>query len=203
MINKGEITMCYSVYKHTLPDNKVYIGITSVPLTERWDNGFGYERQPKFFREIVKYGWDNIKHDILAVGLSEKDARSMEKYLIEQEVNNVLNTQCRAGVDLSWTKSVINQDIPNVRHQKFIQYNDRWLDKVRYNNTVPYRWEIGDEYMKFDYATMNGNIATYSTIIVPIPLNITYNELYNYILWKLNFDKEKRVVSQVNAGVSI
>ncbi len=43
----------YPVYKHTSPDNKVYIGLTSVPLAERWDNGFGYEQQPKFFREIV------------------------------------------------------------------------------------------------------------------------------------------------------
>lgn len=31
----------YSVYIHTLPNNKVYIGITSQKPKARWDNGRG------------------------------------------------------------------------------------------------------------------------------------------------------------------
>lgn len=193
----------YSVYKHTLPDSKVYIGITSVPPEERWDNGFGYEQQSKFFREIVKYGWNNIKHEVLATCLSEKDARNMEKDLIEREANNVLNTQHRAGMDLSWLKSVINQDNPDIRFRKFLQFNDRWLDKVRLNNTVPYCWKINDEFMEFGYITLNGNIATYSIIQVSIPANITYAELYHYLCWELDFDKDKVLVSQECSEVSV
>lgn len=186
----------YSVYKHTLPDGKVYIGITSAPPEERWNNGFGYEQQPEFFREVVRYGWDNIKHEVLATCLSEKDARNMEKDLIEREGNNVLNTQHRAGMDLSWLKSVINQDNLDIRFRKFLQFNDRWLDKVRFDNTVPYSWKIYDEFMEFCYITLNGNIATYSIIRVSIPANITYDELYHYLCWKLDFDKNKILVSQ-------
>lgn len=48
----------WTVYKHTLPDGKVYIGITSLSPKERWDDGFGYLKQHSFFKYIVKFGWD-------------------------------------------------------------------------------------------------------------------------------------------------
>lgn len=181
----------------------MYIGITSVPLAERWDNGFGYEQQPKFFREIVKYGWDNIKHEVLATCLSEKDARNMEKDLIEREGNNVLNTQHCGGMDLSWLKSVINQDSPDIRFRKFRQFNDRWLDKVRLDGTVPYRWDINDEYIELGYVIQNGNVLIHSILRVSIPANITYQKLYHYICWELNFDRDKVVVLQENTEVSV
>lgn len=50
----------YTVYKHTCPNGKVYIGITKRNVEKRWLNGKGYERQPHFYNAILKYGGDNI-----------------------------------------------------------------------------------------------------------------------------------------------
>ena len=53
----------FCVYKHTCPNGKVYIGITSKKPEYRWGkNGIGYKKQPHFCRAIPKYGWGNIKH---------------------------------------------------------------------------------------------------------------------------------------------
>lgn len=72
----------YSVYKHTSPSGKVYIGITGQRPEDRWQGGLGYRRNEYFFRAIVKYGWDNFAHDILCTGLSREEACAAEISLI-------------------------------------------------------------------------------------------------------------------------
>lgn len=42
----------------------------------------GYKRCPYFWRAIVKYGWDNFRHEIVAEGLTEEEAKQREKDLI-------------------------------------------------------------------------------------------------------------------------
>lgn len=75
----------YCVYKHTSPSGKSYIGITGRNPSERWGaNGNGYKGQPKFYNAILKYGWDNITHEILFTGLTLKEALSLEIASIEQ-----------------------------------------------------------------------------------------------------------------------
>ena len=61
----------WCVYRHTLPDGRYYIGITSQTPEGRWKNGFGYENQRKFFEEILAFGWNNIRHEIIVSGLDE------------------------------------------------------------------------------------------------------------------------------------
>ena len=72
----------YCVYKHTCPNGKVYIGITGLSPTRRWQHGKNYISNTYFYRAIEKYGWDNIKHEILAEGLSKEEAGRREKELI-------------------------------------------------------------------------------------------------------------------------
>ena len=74
----------YCVYKHTSPSGKVYIGITGVKPIYRWDNGKGYDDSPAFYNAIMKYGWDNIDHEILMTGLSCKEAQEAEIRLIRE-----------------------------------------------------------------------------------------------------------------------
>lgn len=73
----------YCVYKHTTPHGKVYIGLTGRVPRDRWKNGHGYKRSnPHFWRAILKYGWNNIKHEILLEGLTRAQASEFEKMYI-------------------------------------------------------------------------------------------------------------------------
>lgn len=76
----------YTVYRHISPSGKVYIGITCMKPEYRWNHEKGYKEidQPVFSRAIKKYGWDNITHEILYSGLTEKDAKNLEINLIKQ-----------------------------------------------------------------------------------------------------------------------
>lgn len=75
----------YTVYKHTTPNGKVYIGITEQNPIARWGkDGNGYKNSGIFRYAIKKYGWDNIEHTIIATGLSEQDACIAEKKLIKR-----------------------------------------------------------------------------------------------------------------------
>ena len=73
----------YIVYKHTSPSGKVYIGQTCQSCTKRFGNkGAGYDKSPHFYAAIQKYGWDNIKHEVMAKDLTKAEANWVEKYLI-------------------------------------------------------------------------------------------------------------------------
>ena len=73
------------VYIHTFPNNKKYVGITSMDATIRWGkNGCGYRSQKIVYRAIQKYGWDNIKHEIVMHNLTEDEACKVETALIKE-----------------------------------------------------------------------------------------------------------------------
>jgi len=74
----------YYVYMHVAPNNKRYVGITKQNPKTRWKNGYGYASSPHFYNAILKYGWDNIEHIIMAENLSLEDACIMEKQLIAE-----------------------------------------------------------------------------------------------------------------------
>lgn len=76
--------MGYTVYQHITPNGKRYIGITKSKPENRWNGGYGYKTQPLFYRAIKKYGWDNIKHQVLVTGISKGDATKTEIRLIAQ-----------------------------------------------------------------------------------------------------------------------
>lgn len=72
----------YSVYKHTGPTGRIYIGITKQNPRARWQNGKGYVANARFMNAINKYGWDSFKHEIVASGLSKCEAEETEIELI-------------------------------------------------------------------------------------------------------------------------
>lgn len=72
----------WCVYKHTTPNGKVYIGITCQKPKYRFANGNGYKECKHFFNAIQKYGWENIKHEIIETGLTVEEASEKEKYYI-------------------------------------------------------------------------------------------------------------------------
>lgn len=76
--------MGYIVYKHTCPNGRAYIGITKQDLERRWRSGTHYDYNRRFFLAIVKYGWDNFKHEILESGLTYEEAKQKETEYIEK-----------------------------------------------------------------------------------------------------------------------
>lgn len=87
MIQKKDL---YSVYTHTSPSGKVYVGVSNNPK-RRWGtygapylckSKNGSYAQPCFASAILKYGWDNFKHEILLEEISFSEALYAEKYLI-------------------------------------------------------------------------------------------------------------------------
>ena len=74
----------YTVYKHTSPSGKVYIGITARPVSRRWHGGSAYRNNAHFYAAIKRYGWDAFRHEILADGLTREAACEMEVRLIAE-----------------------------------------------------------------------------------------------------------------------
>ena len=85
----------YSVYVHIVPRDvtgyvfdKYYVGITKTSVDNRWKNGLGYKKQV-FYRAIFKYGWDNIRHEVIAEHLTRKEACHIEVKLIKILQSNI------------------------------------------------------------------------------------------------------------------
>lgn len=75
----------YYLYLHIFPNNKYYIGITHLNPEERWKkNGMGYKHQSLMWNAIQKYGWDNIKHEIILESTSKEEIEQKERYYITE-----------------------------------------------------------------------------------------------------------------------
>lgn len=79
----------YCVYKHTVPNGKIYIGITKQKPERRWCGGKGYRSNPHFNNAIKKYGWENIEHEILLSGLTCSEASEYERLFISLFRSNI------------------------------------------------------------------------------------------------------------------
>lgn len=68
--------MKYKVYVYRFPNGKVYVGVTSLTLTERRDNGYNHNKALK--REIRESGWKNIEKLTVFESDSREDAFDAE-----------------------------------------------------------------------------------------------------------------------------
>lgn len=107
----------YSIYKHTNKINgKSYIGITSMEPKDRWCNGYGYRVQPKFFNSILKHGWDNFTHEILAICHDQEIAYYIEKALIKKfdSIDNGYNvSEGGKGMDCAFERFAVDKYNPD------------------------------------------------------------------------------------------
>ena len=74
----------YNVYEHVNKTNgKRYIGMTRRDPKDRWGtHGQKYQSTPKFWEAIQSEGWDNFEHNVLATGLTHREACDMEAALV-------------------------------------------------------------------------------------------------------------------------
>ena len=85
----------WCLYVHTVPKeisghpyDKYYVGITSQKPEARWGcNGCRY-KNIHFYNAIHKYGWNNIKHEIVFSNLSKAEAEQKEiEYIAKLKSN--------------------------------------------------------------------------------------------------------------------
>ena len=63
----------FYVYVHVCPNGKRYVGVTTKVKPEyRWQGGNGYRYNKHFYSAILKYGWDNIEHEVFEVDSAEE-----------------------------------------------------------------------------------------------------------------------------------
>lgn len=74
----------YTVYKHTTPDGKSYIGMTSRKLYRRYGHGHGYVKNKRLNDAIKKFGWEAIDHEIIGTGLTQENAIKLEQETIKR-----------------------------------------------------------------------------------------------------------------------
>ena len=103
-------TDLYIVYKHTSPTGKIYIGITKNLPNARWNEGAGYETQKKFYKAIQTYGWINFKHEVIAAGLTEAEAKHLESKLILEFRSN--------EEEFGYNTQVLHDAVINSPHEK-------------------------------------------------------------------------------------
>lgn len=79
----------YTIYCHTFPNGKMYFGQTHMSVEKRWGkNGYGYRKQNLISNAIQKYGWDNIDHRIISIGLDKDEADFQEMFYISSYRTN-------------------------------------------------------------------------------------------------------------------
>ena len=97
----------YKIYSHTTPDGRIYIG-QAKDVEVRWDNGNGYEENKDFYSAIKRFGWENIKHDIICECESKAEADFREAIFIvaldaENEVRGFNRTRIKADALKAYT----------------------------------------------------------------------------------------------------
>lgn len=135
----------YCVYIHTTPSEKVYIGITNQKVTHRWGkDGNNYDHQV-FGNAVRKYGWENIKHEILFDGLSLEEAEKKERELIAQY--NATDRHCGYNCTTGGAVCRFNDD---ARKRISDSLTGRKLSEEHRANIAKCRtgWEFSEETLK-------------------------------------------------------
>lgn len=140
-------TDLYIVYKHTSPTGKIYIGITKNLPNARWNEGAGYETQKKFYKAIQTYGWINFKHEVIAAGLTEAEAKHLESKLILEFRSN--------EEEFGYNTQVLYDAVINSPHEKKQKKENKQVPQSKTLDKI----EIANKLIEsFTIKTVNGTI---------------------------------------------
>lgn len=120
--------MKYFVYIHTCPNGKKYVGTTTQKPERRWLNGRGYYYNEHFYKAILKYGWDNITHEVFEVN-SEREMYEQEVNLVKlfQSNNPEYGYNNSIGGDFS-TRGLKRPRTAEVRKARSLLQKQKWQD---------------------------------------------------------------------------
>lgn len=154
----------YTVYQHKNKINgKVYIGITSQKLEQRWGSqGCNYKSSPHFYSAIQKYGWDNFEHNILFTDLTKEQACLKEQELIKEynSMNREFGYNSTSGGDIFTMNEEIKQKISQamIRNQNGLGHPCSEEKKEKISNAQKGRKFTEEHKQKLSEAAKNRHV---------------------------------------------
>lgn len=182
------------VYKHTFPNGAVYIGRTDMKPEDRWLNGWGYKNCPLMFNAIIKFGWDNVKHEIIADNLTTEESIAIEsqEIALHSDLHSPMHSDGHSDKHREPCTMIYNiQEIPA---QTIAQENAHFIDHNAQSPNIPnptnhfyYKAHlipivekpIGMRYCPIDVYTVDGTfICTYpSAKIASQELQVNHGDI--------------------------
>ncbi len=109
----------FTVYVHTFPNGKKYVGITNQTVGSRWrTGGKGYKGQELIWNAIVKYGWENIEHEIIIENVNQEIAEIIEIGLIAKYRSDEREYGYNVESGGNWHKFVLTEEQRERQRQK-------------------------------------------------------------------------------------
>ena len=188
----------YQLYKHqNLHNGKIYISISKKNPIIRCDEGNGYKYNDEFYKDIVKYGWDEgFSHEILLSDLKEKEAQIKEcEYILKYDsVRNGYNIRYAENKSIlpkeikNKLESIRIEDRKNYRHNSFKAkefdfYNFKNIsnEKLVYKNKVSYFAKIPNKFIQCNLKNDFGLNRIFLLIYFLIDRNRSYEDV-SYIV---------------------
>ena len=170
----------YTVYLHIFPHEpslKFYVGLTGFDPKKRWGkNGIGYKHHQKLmWNAIQKYGWDNIKHEILFTSKIKEEAEEKEIEYISYYKSD--NYEFGYNIKHGGYKSEKPCPKKDISGEKNPQYGKHWWTNGKENILSK---ECPGEGWVLGYITSERNLGFH-----------WYNNGYEQIYTKENLDETK------------
>ena len=121
-------TKIYSIYLFTFPNNKKYCGYTSCKPQRRWGGtGHNYDKCPLVHKAIEKYGWENIKKEVIFITADQNEAFEKEKEIIAKY--NLCNPEYGYNLDEGGRPHGVGNRITDETRKKYSDHAKQlWAD---------------------------------------------------------------------------
>ncbi len=121
----------YYIYIHTCPNSWTYIGMSQQPK-QRWNNGEGYKDNKEFYQAIKRFGWENIRHEIVAETNYRWIAQKIERTLITH-----FKSRKRSFNENNIEKALLkNKNTRKIPTKRVGQYDKKTGEKIKEFDSV-------------------------------------------------------------------
>lgn len=123
----------WSIYVHTSPEGKSYVGRTTQNISTRsGTQGQRYRANERFWNDIQRFGWDSFTHKVLAVCENEEESMRLEiKYIAEYNSTNPDNGYNRSVGGYPCNKGYTNEDRKRLKDEGRKKWAAEHPDKIK------------------------------------------------------------------------